>query len=90
MKVPVLIDPVPPGTAVEAPLIILAPAAAPAPAVRAASPDRAQILAAALAKCSGDFFSRVGCEQRTRAQHCDGQWGQVPQCPAGIANEHGQ
>jgi len=89
-KAPVLIEPAPPGTAGEAPMIILAPAPAPAPAVRAAPPDRAQVLAAALAKCGGDFFSRVGCEQRTRAQHCEGQWGQVPQCPAGIANDHGQ
>ena len=88
-KTPVLIDPAPAGSTVEPPVIILAPVVAPTPTVRAA-PDRAQVLAAALAKCGGDFFSRVGCEQRTRAQHCEGQWGQTPQCPAGIANDHGQ
>ena len=89
-KTTVQIDAASAGAAVEPPLIILAPAPAPAPAVRAAPPDRTQVLAAALANCGGDFFARVGCEQRTRAQYCDGQWGQVPQCPAGIANDHGQ
>ena len=90
VKTAVLIDPASAGSAAEPPVIILAPAPAPPPAVRVVPPDRTQVLAAALAKCSGDFFARVGCEQRTRAQHCEGQWGQVPQCPAGIANDHGQ
>jgi hypothetical protein len=89
-KAAVVLDPFPAAEPVAPPVIIAAPHPPPAPAVRAAPADRAQILTASLARCTGDFFSRAGCEQRARLQYCEGQWGQIPQCPAGIANEHGQ
>jgi hypothetical protein len=89
-KAPVVLDPLPAPAPVDPPLIITAAPPAPAPIVRVAPPDRVQLLAGALAKCTGDFLARFGCEHRTRAQHCEGQWGQNPQCPAGISNDHGQ
>ncbi|HEX9301944.1 MAG TPA: hypothetical protein VF959_06295 [Casimicrobiaceae bacterium] len=40
----------------------------------------------ALARCVGqDLIQRAVCEQRARLQHCEGYWGQVPQCPGGRA-----
>jgi len=89
-KAPVVLDPFPASAPVEPPVIVTAPPPPPAPVARAAPPDRVQLLVAALAKCSGDFFARFGCEHRTRAQYCEGQWGQIPQCPAGVSNDHGQ
>ena len=89
-KAPVVLDPFPASAPVEPPVIITASPPPTAPVVRAAPPDRVQLLTAALAKCTGDFFSRFGCEHRTRAQYCEGQWGQISQCPAGVSNEHGQ
>jgi len=88
-KAAVVLDPFPASAPVEPPVIIAAPPP-PAPVVKAAPPDRVHLLAAALAHCSGDFFARFACEHRARAQHCEGQWGQLPQCPAGISNDHGQ
>ena len=52
--------------------------------------DRWQLLAGASARCDGDFFARVGCEQRARSQYCENYWGLVPQCPAVAPTEHGQ
>jgi hypothetical protein len=72
------------------PVIIRAPAPPAPPVVRQPAPDRGQLLAAALARCGGDFLMRTVCEHRARAQYCDGQWGQLALCPAGIANDHGQ
>jgi hypothetical protein len=90
-KAPVVLDPFPASTLPEPPVIITAPPPPPAPPVaRALPPDRAALLATDLAQCTGSFLSRVGCEHRTRAQHCEGQWGQIPQCPAGVSNDHGQ
>jgi hypothetical protein len=55
------------------------------------APDREQVLSGRLSGCArGNFFARVACEHAARAQYCEGYWGQVAQCPAGIANEHGQ
>jgi zinc ribbon protein len=65
-------------------------AAAKAPAV-APVPDRWQMMAEAMAQCSpAQFFSRLACEQRTRARYCEGFWGQVPQCPNAPTKDHGQ
>ena len=89
VKAPFVVDPLPAGAPVEPPVVIAAPASVAAPAV-AAPPDRATTLANAIARCTGNFFSRTACESRAHAQFCEGQWGQVAQCPAGIANEHGQ
>jgi hypothetical protein len=54
-------------------------------------PDRWQLLSGRLTGCAGaNLFARVACEHAARAQYCEGYWGQVAQCPAGITNEHGQ
>jgi hypothetical protein len=89
-KAAVVLDPFPAAEPVAPPVIIAAPHPAPAAVTRVAPADRAQVLTASLARCTGDFFARAGCEQRARLQYCEGQWGQIPQCSAGIANEHGQ
>ena len=77
-------------TAIEPP-----PAPAPVleapPQPRPAPPDRWQLMADAIARCSReDFISGVICEQRVRIDYCDGYWGQVAQCPSGISNDHGR
>ncbi len=90
-KPPIVIDPLPASATVEAPVVITLPKPLPAPLpAPVAPPSRAEGLGSALAKCTGDFFARAICEQRTRTQFCEGKWGQAPQCPAGIANDHGQ
>ena len=86
----VVLDPLPASAPVEPPVIIMAPPPPPAPVVRAPPQDRAALLTAALGRCPADFFARVGCEHRARAQYCDGQWNANPQCPAGIRNDQGQ
>src|SRR5438067_2963030 len=65
-------------------------AAAPPPPASKVAPDRWQSLSADLARCTGNLFARIGCEHVARAQYCDGYWGQVAQCPGGVANDHGQ
>jgi hypothetical protein len=100
MKVP---KAVPPGS--EGPSkAVPAPAASPPPSKAAAAkapavappaaapvPDRWQMMAEAMAQCSpAQFFSRLACEQRTRARYCEGFWGQVPQCPNAPTKDHGQ
>jgi hypothetical protein len=75
------------------PSIEEATSAAPAskPEVASPPPDRWQLLSGRLSGCAGgNLFARVACEHAARAQYCEGHWGQVAQCPAGIANEHGQ
>jgi hypothetical protein len=70
----------------------------PAPAVipqvvvpQAPPPDRWQLLAEGIASCAREnFIAGAICEQRVRLQYCDGYWGQVPQCPSGITNDHGR
>ena len=63
----------------------------PPPVVKPAPPvDRWQLLAEAIARCDGDFFARVGCEQRALTQYCENYWGLVPQCPAAPLTERGQ
>ncbi len=93
----------PPSRSVKAPIqtaaeVVPVPAVvanAPEPAIEAPAalvvPDRWQSLSATLARCSvQNPFARTGCEHAARAQFCDGYWGQVAQCPAGIPNDHGQ
>jgi hypothetical protein len=75
-------------TAVEVvPMVV---AAAPPPPAPRVAPDRWQSLSAALERCTGNLFARIGCEHVARAQYCDGYWGQVAQCPGGVVNDHGQ
>jgi hypothetical protein len=45
----------------------------------------------AIARCPRDDISnRVSCEQRLRAQYCEGHWGQVAQCASIPYSDHGQ
>jgi hypothetical protein len=44
----------------------------------------------AMAQCTGGLVERVICEQRTRLRYCDGYWGKLGACPAGIPNDYGQ
>jgi hypothetical protein len=47
-------------------------------------PDRLLMLRAAIANCAREgFFTRFACDQRARSQYCDGNWGDVPECPKG-------
>jgi hypothetical protein len=43
-----------------------------------------------LARCGGDLIARIVCDQRVRRNFCEGHWGEAPECPSGIANDHGQ
>jgi hypothetical protein len=53
--------------------------------------DPWQRMSDALARCRGqELFGRLGCEYRVRASYCEGHWGEVAQCPAGVTNDHGQ
>jgi hypothetical protein len=71
------------------------PAAAPMseavlPAREAPAPDRWQVMSDQIARCGREgFFAGVICEQRVRIKYCEGYWGSAPQCPSGIANDHG-
>lgn len=59
----------------------------PAPPAAPPKPNRITQLNDALARCAGqDLIARAVCEQRARLQHCEGYWGQVPQCPGGRSN----
>lgn len=77
---------------VEVPPLTVVPEPAPPPVPRAPPrPDRWQILQETIAGCGREgFFDGVVCEQKARLAACDGYWGQVPQCPSGIGNDHGQ
>jgi hypothetical protein len=85
---------VPPPPAEPAPIVqtlVAVPAAAPGPSAQEAPrPDPWQAMNESLARCNGGLLERIVCDQRVRAQFCDGQWGQVPQCPARVPNDHGQ
>jgi hypothetical protein len=62
----------------------------PAPPRETPRPDRWQQMNDAVARCAGqDFLAKLVCEQRARAQACDGYWGTVPQCPPAVQTEHG-
>ena len=64
----------------------------PPPVVREVPrPDRWQLMNEAIARCPrADISSRVSCEQRLRAQYCEGFWGQVAQCASIPYTDHGQ
>ena len=81
-----------PPPAEPAPIVqTLAAAPAPTPVPREAPrADPLQAMNESLARCAGGLFDRIVCDQRVRAQYCDGQWGQVPQCPSRAPNDHGQ
>jgi hypothetical protein len=73
--------------------IAAAPVPAPIPELHEAPrPDPWQLMNDALARCTtaGGLFDRILCDQRVRREYCEGRWGQVPQCPSGVANDRGQ
>ena len=64
----------------------------PPPVVREAPRvDPFQVMIDAIARCPrNDISGRASCEQRLRAQYCEGHWGQVPQCASLPYVDHGQ
>jgi hypothetical protein len=63
----------------------------PPPVVREAPRlDPFQIMSDAIARCPRDISGRASCEQRLRAQYCEGRWGEVPQCASIPYVDHGQ
>jgi hypothetical protein len=86
-KAPVTLPPPepspPPVVAIERP---------PPPVVREAPrPDRWQLMNEAIARCPRDDIpGRFSCEERLRAQYCEGLWGQVAQCASIPYTDHGQ
>jgi hypothetical protein len=79
-------------TPAQAPAPAPAPSKAPPPSKTVtAQADRWQMYADEMARCAKEnFFARLGCQQRTRAQYCEGYWGKVPQCPTAPPVERGQ
>ncbi|MBS0320991.1 MAG: hypothetical protein JSR18_10660 [Proteobacteria bacterium] len=67
---------------------VVAAVTAPASAQVAAAPQKdrwAQMLDAVNVQCAKEtFLNKVICEQKVRAQYCDGYWGKVTQCPMGM------
>jgi hypothetical protein len=60
-------------------------AAQPPDAQATAGPDRRQLMAAAIARCEREsFVAGFVCKERAWLQFCEGQWGEVPQCPGGV------
>jgi len=67
------------------------PVAAPPRVVQPVRVDPLQKLNEALARCAReDLLDRMSCEQNARSQLCGDSWGQIPQCPIGRGNDHGQ
>jgi hypothetical protein len=64
----------------------------PPPVVREVPrPDRWQLMNEAITRCPrDDMSSRFSCEQRLRAQYCEGFWGQVAHCASIPYTDHGQ
>ncbi len=81
----------PPPEATPPPVIAVAPPPPPPVVREVPRPDRWQLMTEAIARCPRlDIAGRFFCEQRLRAQYCEGYWGQVPQCASIPSNEHGQ
>ena len=57
---------------------------------KARPPDPSPVMHVSLASCEGDLLARIVCDQRVRRDRCEGRWGEAPECPSGIVNEHGQ
>ena len=81
----------PPPEATPPPVIAVAPPPPPPVVREVPRPDRWQLMTDAIARCPRtDIASRFFCEQRLRAQYCEGYWGTVSQCASIPSNEHGQ
>jgi len=53
------------------------------------TPDRWQMLAAAVSRCEREnVLAGFVCKERARLQYCDGHWGEAPQCPGGGASNN--
>jgi len=63
---------------------------APAPETQTTpASDRRQVMAAALSRCEREnFLAGFLCKERAWLQFCDGQWGEVPQCPSGVRSNN--
>jgi hypothetical protein len=59
------------------------------PPVAAPPRDRWQLRDDAIGRCAGGPIDRLLCQQRARADACDGLWGQVPECPSGRVADYG-
>jgi hypothetical protein len=81
------LDATPPGAYGLAAARVGAPVAQTSQALR---PDPWQVMHVSLARCSGDLFARIVCDQRVRRYFCEGHWGEAPECGSGVVNEHGQ
>jgi len=81
------LDATPPGAYGLAAARVAAPVAQTSQALR---PDPWQVMHVSLARCSGDLFARIVCDQRVRRHFCEGHWGEAPECGSGVVNEHGQ
>ena len=71
----------------------LSASAAVAPVMEAPAPplpNKWQSMNDSLTQCNGGLIDRVVCDLRVRQQYCEGYWGKVPQCPGGVASDHGQ
>lgn len=64
------------------------PVPEPPPAV-APPRDRWQLRDDAIGRCAGGPIDRLLCQQRARADACEGLWGQVPECPSGRVADYG-
>ena len=83
-------DPEPPPAATAAGETAAVSGAAPAPEAQPApNSDRRQVMAAALSRCEREnFLAGFVCKERAWLQFCDGQWGEVPQCPSGVRSNN--
>jgi hypothetical protein len=69
----------------ERPALPPEPVPAPAAALPPPIPDRWETMDDAIASCTRQGgLTGAMCELRVRAQSCEGYWGRVPQCPAGV------
>jgi hypothetical protein len=85
------VAPPPPEPAPPPPVVVAAPAPPPPVVREAPRVDPFQAMNDAIARCPRDDISgRASCEQRLRAQYCEGHWGQVPQCASIPYVDHGQ
>ena len=78
----------PPEPAPEVESVKAQPAPAPPTPQPPARVDPWQQMSEAIGRCPAGFLGRVVCEQKIRLQYCEGQWGQVPQCPGGPRADH--
>jgi len=59
------------------------------PPVAAPPRNRWQLRDDAIGRCAGGPIDRLLCQQRARAEACEGLWGQVPECPSGRVADYG-